>query len=182
MSTELNLLPPGRRHVLTRQLVWQSMGRALSSLSLGLLLLTIVGGVIGGSLQLAVWSYSQKGQTELDRAVARYTELRDAIAEQNAVLVEMSKLSNQRIIWSHLVQSLITSFPSGIALKNITAEASTRKLSFGGVAVARNTLIVLTERLKLLPWVAEVNAPLSNLVQKENPTFQIDLGIKTDAP
>lgn len=182
MSTELNLLPPERRRVLTRHLVWESVSRVLASLAIGLAVVTVAGGILGASLQALTWSAARGTQAEFSQALGRYKELRDAIASQNVVLAEMSQLSEARIVWSQLAPAVLAAFPPGVLVKTMAAETSTRKFSFGGVALARNTLIVLAERLRVLPWVEELKAPLSNLVQRDNPTFQFDLIIKKDMP
>lgn len=178
MSTELNLLPPDRRQILTQRLIWELLGRSLTSLAIGLAVITGVGVVLIGGLQLLAWTTARGTPAEFEQALARYQELRDVIAEQNVALNEMSALSSQRIVWSQLVPTILATFPPGIVVRTMTAEAASRRFTFGGVAATRSTLIVLAERLKVLPWVDELTAPLSNLVQRDNPPFQFNLMVK----
>lgn len=178
MSNELNLLPYERRRLITRQLVWGSIYDWLKSLVAGLLIITLAGVMSIGGLQLAIWAATRGTQAEFDTALDRYKGLRDLIAQQNISLKEMGSLSELRVVWSEIFPGVLAAIPPGVGFKSVVGIIDDKKLSLVGQAVVRSTLIVFEDRLKVLPWVKEVKFPLSNLVQRDNPTFQFDLFMK----
>lgn len=178
---ELNLLPPTRRRQLSRQLAMNSVVRFLRGIIVGLLIVSVVGVGAAVTFQLLGLFLSSATTAELGVQVKRYQELRTQIARENESLEFMAKVSRDRVLWSELFADLYATMPPGTQINAMTADLIPQpKISFSGVAVSRSSLVVLEERLRALPWVAEVKAPSSNLLQRNNPAYLFDVFLKSE--
>jgi Tfp pilus assembly protein PilN len=178
MSDQLNLLPPERRRLLLRQVFFTSLQKFLSSLLVGLGIVTACGLVAGGTLLIWSWAVSPANEGELQAAVKQYQARRDEIAGQNEKLKVMQDLHNNRLVWAPKLENLSTVIPPGAILTQVAADSVSGHLVLSGQALARSVLIVLEQRLQVLPWVDQVDAPPSNLLQRESPIFDFDLTLK----
>lgn len=178
-ARELNLLPPERRRHLARQLVINSLTKFSRGVMWALVVTTVAG--IGAAIFLQVWvAFSSTSATvELKQQVATYQKLRTQIAKQNENLDFMAKTSSDRVLWSDLFADLYSVMPPGTRIQSLGGKTTpTPQISFAGQAISRSALVVLEDRLKQLPWVASVKAPNSNLLQRVNPIFAFDVGLK----
>lgn len=177
---ELNLLPPARRRYLAQQLMLNAAVRFLHSVNLSLGIVTAAGLTAIVILQILVTLLSSATTTILADEVKNYQELRTKIAKQNENLSAMAKLSKDQTVWSEIFADLFSTMPPGTKMSSISGEANViTKISFSGQAFSRSALVVLQDRLQNLPWVKEVQAPNSNLLERVNPTYTFDVILKT---
>lgn len=173
---ELNLLPPERRHYLSRQLSLNALVALCRSLIWALVIVTVGGVVAAGILQGLAAFLTTSTTAMLDVRAARYQELRSQIIKENETIKFMATTSQDRVVWSDLFADLVSTMPPGTHITRIGGDIQPEeKLSFSGQAVSRSALVVLEDRLKHLAWVKSVNAPNSNLLQRTNPVYAFDV-------
>jgi len=178
MSRQLNLLPPARRRRLAQQWLLGGINRIVGHLMIGLSMLTVSGVVAVIVLQAFVFSLSRSEVAGLPEAVADYQQRRDDIARTNLHLRRMYELSREQVVWSALLVDLFPLFPPGITIEKITGRAAVATvLTFNGRSQTRQSLVVLGERLKKLPWVSNIQAPPTNLLQRVDAVYVFDLTV-----
>jgi Tfp pilus assembly protein PilN len=179
MSHELNLLPPERRRLLDRQSLFVGIMRALHNGIVGLSIITACGIATSIALWSIVFMDSGTVSAELDQEVEQYQRRRADIARQNVVLERMHELSVQRMTWSSLLHEMFPVLPAGTTIRQINGRAGQNmQLTFTGQAVNRNAVIIMSNRLEALPWVADVEAPHTNLLQRVDPSYSFTLSIR----
>lgn len=185
---EINLLPPERRRRLRNESMAVSLTDIVRSVNTGLLLMSLIAGAIAISLWLFSIAGARTTEAELKDVVTEYQVLRDSVAEQNAVLERLALLGAGRIIWSEVLGDFFAITPPGITLHRLSGSLTFTEgvitaagLNFSGQAVARSTLTFYeSERLRAADWVARVDSPTSNLLERNNPLFQFNVVLKID--
>ncbi len=182
MPPELNLLPPARRRFLVRQLVTAALRRVIQNLNIACVVITVAGLSAIGFLQFMITTSSSTASTVLSQKIKTYQEVKATITYQNGVLKTMANLSSQRLVWSAMWPNVLTALPPGTFISSINADGNNPvHLSLAGQAPARSALVVFADRLRLIPWVAVMNAPDSNLLERDNPHYQFDVSVKKPA-
>ncbi len=179
MTSDLNLLPPSRRQALVLQSMVQQAYQFLSSIIMGLALLTLMGGISIGVLQSLISATPPEKSAQLSQVVSQYTALRESVSAQNEFLAAIGETVDKRLAWSEKVYDLLGNIPGGVYIQVIRATAGdTPSLSFSGQAATRNALIILEQRLKGISWAASVDAPNSNLIDRTNAPYEFILSLK----
>lgn len=178
---EINLLPPARRASLRREAITVALSHLLNSWIAGLTIAASAAVLIGGS----VWtlSYLQPEATEaaLAAEVAKYQKMRTEVGTTNFFLEELNMLGKERLVWSEFMSQLLAATPTGVQVRSVTGttltsdEQKQRQLTLNGRAEARGSLTLFQDRLRVVPGVSAVDAPSSNFLQRDNPTFQFNL-------
>lgn len=181
MFREINLLPPTRRRFLARQRIIQAISRVLRSFIIGLVILSLCGGVSTALLRWLTATASQSTTEKLDQSVQEYRRIRDEIGEDNKLIEAAHALDRQQVVWSEYLSELLGLIPPGVTVTQIKGDADgERQLSFQGQAVSRSTLVVLQKRLQELSWVVDVRAPHTNLLQREHSEYFFELSLAGD--
>ena len=179
MVSDLNLLPPRRRQALAKQSAMTDARRFLASVTMGLLLLTLAGGISLGLLQSLISASSREKSAQLERVVSQYAALRESLAVQNTLIVAMGNTLRHRFVWSDKVYELLAVIPSGVHIQTMQGNGNEKSsLSFSGTAPTRNALIILEQRLKDIPWAASIDAPNSNLIDRTNAPYEFLILLK----
>lgn len=179
MPFDLNLLPQSRRAALARQSITASVHRFLVSVTMGLLLLTLVGIVSLGVLQSFMSTLSHEKEAQLQLSISQYDVLRQSVAVDNAFLAAVADLVEGRRQWGEKVYELLAVIPGGIRIHTLRGQGEDKPaLSFSGQAATRNALTVLEQRLKSISWAQSVDAPNSNLIDRTNAPYEFILSLK----
>lgn len=178
MLHEINLLPLSRRRSVAMGMLEGLFVHFLYSLIIGLVL---VGGVaVAAAVGLNVLSItvSESLDNELASEVETYKDLRRSIADQNKRLKEMTTLQDQQVVWSDFFQEIFSVLPSQTTIQQFSGESEQRVITLRGRAATRNSLITIENRLKQFDWVERVEAPPSNLLERQNPEFLFLITVK----
>lgn len=183
---EINLLPPERRKLLRNESIAISLHGFLKSINAGLMLLTVIGVALIVGLMIMSYAAARTTSQELQAMVDEYQNLRDIIAEQNKVFEYVAAVGRDRIVWSTIIRDFVGVVPPGVQIhtlagRTVFAEGavSSAQISFKGQAITRSTLVIYEERLKALESVISLTSPTSNLLERNNPTFEFDIDIRT---
>lgn len=149
--------------------------------TLGLLLLLITG--IGVStiivLRYLESQESSVADNNLAKATAAYANLRQAVAQKNALLETIATVADINIIWSETISDLLSAIPSGVKITSMQGDQGDAPfIVFSGQSPTRNSLIVLEKRLQALPWIGSVDAPNSNLIDRVNAPYEFRIPFK----
>ena len=94
----------------------------------------------------------------------------------NAQVSQVSSMENDQLYWSKFFDKLDAIVFPGITLSSLTT--NDYAISLGGTADDRDDLVLFKEKLGNEKCFSDVNLPLSDLVDKSNVSFQIDLNIQ----
>ncbi|OGY31179.1 MAG: hypothetical protein A3C02_04035 [Candidatus Andersenbacteria bacterium RIFCSPHIGHO2_02_FULL_45_11] len=175
----LNLLPPPRRHALALKSMVENTHHFLSSITMGLALLTLVGTLSLGILQSLISATPPEKSAQLDQVMSQYAALRESVSSQNVLLSAISGVSDKRLLWSDKIHELLGVIPGGVHIQAIRATGGDApSISFSGQAATRNALIILEQRLKSISWATSVKAPNSNLIDRTNAPYEFIMLLK----
>ena len=176
----INLLPLGRNLALQRNLLVVAVMRIMSTVVYGFLIMTIMGLGLLGFMWWQGWSGSVVESDKLRGQMQKYREVRRMIDNENKLLLAVNSLGEQRIIWSDVLMNLMTNLPVGITLYNIQSitDGGGQILEIRGTAVTRTMLVIFEDKLRSLEWVEDVEAPRSNLLERNNAEFSFRVVVK----
>ncbi len=183
LKHELNLLPSDRRAVLARQAMIAVFVQLVRNFCLGLIVITIVGGLAIAGIEGLIFMADTSAIDRLTQAQEQYNTMRQEIAEQNILIELLHDHEKQRVVWSDIMTNLFQILPGGVTVKSV--EGDTRpenRLTFKGTASNRNILIVTNDRLHQQEWVDRVDAPHSNLVSRFNSAYIFTVFLKQQQP
>lgn len=172
--TRLNLLPPKKRAYL-QHLVFAQFGKNLVELTL--IILSLLGIILVGGYDIL--------QRYFNTLAANLTTISNQQATKNLLikninisLIETEKLQGKYILWSTILQQIVSGVPNGITLSTMTLSARTKTFVFVGVARTRQDLLEFQSGLQKLPMIEAVEVPLSQLTEKISVPFSITVTTK----
>ncbi len=153
--------------------------RIVSTVMYGLVMMT----VIGLGLMSLMWWMGWSDATDSDKLIGEIREYREArgkIEDENKLLAAINTLGEERILWSEVLMNLMNNLPVGITLYDVQSitDGGRQILEIRGTAVTRTMLVVFEERLRQLEWAEDVEAPRSNLLERNNAKFRFRIAVK----
>ncbi len=103
------------------------------------------------------------------------------IAELNKDLKEAQKIQNDFTKWSSLLTDLNRAIPPRIQITYLNVEKKTRLFNLNGTAATRDDFLKLKENLSNISYLEELSSPLTNLLARENVSFQFSAKLKATA-
>ena len=171
-----NILPPEKKDTLR-------LGLIMAYLQTVVMFVFITAFFVGGILFSVRMIYAgndealKQSTTESDGADDAATE----IQRLNAYLKRIDGITADAAAWSDRLAEFGRAVPAGIQLQNVSFSPSS-KINIIGLAAHRDDLLLLQERLARLSYVKEVSSPLSNLFQKKDVKFEINMTVKPPTP
>jgi Tfp pilus assembly protein PilN len=98
--------------------------------------------------------------------------------EINKKVASVSDIYSKHLFWSSIFYKLSESVPDGITISHLAT--NNYQISIVGNAKKRDDFLKFEENMAKAECFTDMNAPLSNLVVKENVDFQIDFTIKKE--
>jgi Tfp pilus assembly protein PilN len=175
----LNLLPHERLLNLRREMSILALIWLMTSVMIGLIILTLIGVGVGASL----WGLSLVETSSEDQFVARMAEYfvaREEIDQVNTLLRAVDDTGGSRVAWSPLIVSLLSVAPPGATIDTLTIDGEDNLISISGTAPTRASLVAFEDRLRELDWTKEVDAPRDNLLRRNNPSYTFSLYADSD--
>lgn len=178
ITRQLNLLPPGRRLGLRQEILLSAITRFLHDVVVGLIILAVLASLAAVGMWVGSLLVGQTAESELAQQVASYHEIKGRIESQNALMEFVDNQIKGRLVWSNLVPSLLATVPPDVTIDTLRVDMDTATVSFSGTARARSSLVVFEQRLRLLPWVVDMTAPRTNLLERVNAAYTFSLTIE----
>ena len=116
--------------------------------------------------------------SELDSKYAEIESYSSEIKQINSKMTEIENIQREQLYWSELFSKLNELLTPEIALSGLSNKDFV--ISLTGKSKTREALVSLKDRLERENCFSDVNLPLSNLVSKDDATFQIDFNIKEE--
>ncbi|MFA6512096.1 MAG: hypothetical protein WCV86_03175 [Patescibacteria group bacterium] len=107
--------------------------------------------------------------------------LDDSIRALNAQTQHLADLYNKNISYSVLMNEIGQSVTPGIVLEKISLNTLTSSLVLTGTAKTRDNLLAFQDALTALPYIDEMNTPLSTFTQRENIPFDYNISLNLEA-
>lgn len=99
----------------------------------------------------------------------------EQIQDLNARIGQLEQLQQENLSLAVLVNDLGNSITGGIILDTISINPVLQKLQIKGTASSRTTLLDFQNALMALPYIEDINTPLSTFTQRENIDFNYDI-------
>jgi Tfp pilus assembly protein PilN len=179
MKVYLDLLPEERKQEIKRKKrFWIFIKQEILFIFPLLILLVIF---INIFVILGIQKNYTTAYSSQEKAQGKYKELKqyeDQFKSTNNLISQILHFQNDQIIWSKMFVYLNQTIPEGIFLEGISTKDY--QVFLVGRAKQRDNLLLLKDSLEKGGCTENVNVPLSDLVNKNNVSFQIDFTIKKD--
>ncbi len=173
----LNLLSPDQREYLKFEYVYMHVR------TVTFLLLTFT--IISTGLLIAARLMLQDNYATVLTATTMVNDknqtLDKDITELNKNLQDVKKIQDDFVKWSDIIIQLNRTIPERVELNSLVLEKNTRLFSMSGRAQKRDDFLLLKANLEKLPYLEELQSPLTNLLLKEDVQFEFTGKIKADA-
>jgi Tfp pilus assembly protein PilN len=78
------------------------------------------------------------------------------------------------------LRDLISSLPSDVKLQSLRLDNSSQTITLNGTAQSRASLLSFQENLNKIPWLTNLETPVSQLFQKQNIDFEFKAKLKQE--
>ncbi|MFA6047193.1 MAG: PilN domain-containing protein [Parcubacteria group bacterium] len=179
MEIKINLLPDYRKEEIAKANRFKLVIRlGLVILSIFILFYSFLFGLISvlkTELNSVLISQKMSGNTE---QLSRIKNFDDEFKETNSMAGQSLTLEKDQLYWTNLFTLLSNDLSDGITITNLATKDYSVLLA--GKANDRDALMKYKDKLAGEKCFSNVNLPLSNLVSKEDISFQMDLKIDKD--
>jgi Tfp pilus assembly protein PilN len=172
MKEDINLLPPAVKKKRVRRLYVRRIRRLYWVLCVGLIMIGMSYGSVYFMLQQQMnVLYEEVATNEQDDR-----EAERQVRTINTVLREIYQRAQEQQQWSGLADDVLRLVPHDATVATMSLRHDPKPgILVTGRAGSRSAVIEYERRLKELPWVEEVEAPLQNLASGTNIAFSFTL-------
>lgn len=110
-----------------------------------------------------------------DFAIQQLTSMEDKIKKDNQLISRVYSKQKQLISWTPLIEELTRLVPDGIYLTNFNYHSANNQISLNGWSDTRENILSFQRALEGSAMFTDVQAPLSNLLKRENIDFSFTL-------
>ncbi len=103
-----------------------------------------------------------------------YKLFKTDIEKMNVMLTNVKKIQKDYIYSDDLFLEITNLIPENITLYNLSVNIENKKTTFRGMAKTRDGLLKFQENLETSPIFTNIQAPISNILKKENIDFYIE--------
>ena len=183
--TDLNLLNPNERNKAKKIKLYF----IVKFLSIQLLIVTAIISAVSyfsvALLQNDLDSIEQQIESEiLFRESGELNSIEDATEELNSQLQQVESIQAKYLVWTQFINDIALLIPENITIDraefntNLLLASTINDFEIEGTALTREDFIAFQQILNDSSIFSEIDAPISNLIQKENINFTIS-GILT---
>lgn len=174
----LNLLPPDKKKKFVNLVHFIFIKELLEFVILTTTFLTII-----HLLGLLVLSQTLTDLASSSLVVSReYNHVELEVRHINTVVRAITLSGQSHTQFTPKLLEFIAAVPRSITIQALNIDRTTNSLTVVGVATTREDLLDYQKILKSLSWANTVAAPISQLFQKENISFEIHGTLKNFAP
>lgn len=177
MAHEINLLPPARRRRLRRLWLQENIIQVVRHAQIALGVVTVLGVIAGGGLQAMLVLAPDEGDEAIPNLIREYQMIRQEITGQNQLAAAVELEAKGRIVWSDLITALLEILPPSTTIEQIQITSEPAQLLFAGTSANRSANVILQSRLEGLSWASRIDAPLQNLLDRENPEYSFTVHV-----
>jgi Tfp pilus assembly protein PilN len=179
---DTNLLPDSEQKFLRTEKLFRTI---LFAFFLGLLTLAVVAGFFWAMLQVVILNADGVAAQvqSLEKAAQESTagQVQEKISLLNKNINSLSNNYSNQTHWTVVLEKLLALTPVTIRFTRLDAATEEATLEISGVATSRADLISFQDTLKAAAFVQKMETPLSNIIEKEDVVFEINLVVKKEA-
>jgi hypothetical protein len=178
---EINLLPPQQ----IKKIKLASLFKTTSKL---ILLMVFINFISLGYLyflnqelkNLLKEAKNKSSEKNIEEKVENLAYLEGKVKETYTFIDKAKKINKEKPLkWSEVLEELILFCGEGINLEKISVdEKNLKEIRVSGNALEREGIINLKEKLEKSTFYSKVEFPVSNLISKENISFEFTLTLK----
>lgn len=176
MFLQLNLLSPEKKKVLT-DIFYILYFKVMVEVLLGYSL------IIAVTLFLASYTLSQNMQNFKEQTASidrEYQKINQQVTQINEELAKIYYVRQTTSDWSGRLVSFFNLNPVGVTLTGVDWSPQSRSFTIRGKAKSRDEFLRYKSELDKLPYLSNIQTPISTLIAKENIDFSLsaELGSK----
>jgi Tfp pilus assembly protein PilN len=103
------------------------------------------------------------------------------INETNQKLSKIRNVQNDFVKWSNVMLDLIRAIPNNVEITYINLEHHNLNFNLKGTALQRDDYLKLEANLKALPFIEGLYSPLTNILRRDNVSFEFSAKLKQSA-
>lgn len=173
----LNLLSPAQKEYLRYEQIYLTLRTVIT--------LTLTFTVIVSGLFLAARLLLQDNYADLLVSTTtvndRNRPIDREIAQLNGDLQRVERIQADFVKWSNVIVAVSKAIPENVEVSYLNFELGSHTFNLNGIARKREDFLKLQENLKKLPQLEELSSPASNLLLRENVSFQLAAKLKLDS-
>jgi len=108
-------------------------------------------------------------------------QAQEKINQLNQAVNTQAKLIANQPQWTPLIEKLLAVTPGGIILNELIGDSEEMTLEISGQAQTRQQLIDFQDTLEGMDFTESLDAPLSNIIEKESVPFDMTVTLKKDS-
>ncbi len=101
------------------------------------------------------------------------------VRQLNSTITNIENIQSEYINWSYLLEFLHQLSSEDVNISSISVNKEKKEIILRGMAMTRDGLLQLKEKLEESNYFTEINLPIKNLLEKENISFDINSSFKT---
>ncbi|MDP1709817.1 MAG: hypothetical protein Q8L21_02935 [Candidatus Komeilibacteria bacterium] len=173
----LNLLPDCQKNRLNKERTFLLTETVVGSI----LMLTIASSIILTVARLILIDQYNKIKHDTSLVNVERLILESRIDSLNDKIRTADKIQQNFSKWSDIVYKLTATLPADITLSYLQLNRETKILRLNGQAKNRDSLLAAKTALEAAPLIKSLEAPLSNLLEKNNIEFRFIAQLRDDA-
>jgi Tfp pilus assembly protein PilN len=174
----LNLLPPDRRRRYDELMMFLFVKRITIFLFCFFICVTCV--LVGAQTYIQNSIEKQRSTTAQYQSRVEQSSgstLDGKIRDFNTLLSSVQALQKDYRQWTPILLELSEATPTGVTLSRLEIDGGQQQILAAGAAATRTDLLDFVNRITASPHFDEPASPISNLLQRENISFEIRFGI-----
>lgn len=179
----LNLLPPQEKKIIRLVILDRLANYYILAIASSVVFLAIL---FLGVKYFLIWRVNivkENVAVENNNGLAREIEaLEDKIKYDNGILALLKSVNDKSVNFTIILDDVFGIVPAGVYFNNFSYNNGARQFIISGKATTRDGLLDFVEKLKLSPYLKDVDSPSSNLVKKENLDFSVTFRLITNNP
>lgn len=98
----------------------------------------------------------------------------------NSLLKEIGVATKNFSPLTPKLKDLVSSLPSDVKLQSLRLDNGSQTITLNGTAQSRSSLLSFQENLNKIPWLTNLETPVSQLFQKQNIDFEFKAKLKQE--
>lgn len=145
--------------------------------------------ILGYGVLVAIQTVHRSRLQSINEEIARMEQVlptsgADTLAQNiktlNRRVKQLADIQAGTFSMTLFLDALNRTVPEGIDLREVRVRTLTGQLSLSGVAANRNDLLAFQNALRALPYIEDLNIPLSTLTQREDIQFDFTMTLLTE--
>ncbi len=173
----INLLPEDKRAIVRKNII---LNLLISMLEFFVILAILVSSVFIAGRSVLENNFNQAiGQNALINK--NFGLINQEIRSYNNQFKVAYSLLGKTIQWSKFLKDIFSLVGDNVSIREVSLNSEQKKMTIVGFATRRDDLLFFLDQLKRSDYIARADSPLSNLFQRTNVVFEINIDLNMRA-